>query len=63
MIYRRALEVSEFSPGDVLYVGDDPERDWSAAAAAGLMVFRLERPRNTLRDLLPFLAPASEVSY
>ena len=36
----------------VLHVGDDAERDWKAAAAAGLLVFRLHRPRNSLRDLL-----------
>jgi FMN phosphatase YigB (HAD superfamily) len=36
----------------VLHVGDDPERDWKAAKAAGLLVFRLDRPRNSLRDLL-----------
>jgi hypothetical protein len=35
-----------------LHAGDDPERDWNAAAAAGLAVFRLERPKNSLRDLL-----------
>ena len=32
--------------------GDDPERDWKVAAATGLLVFRLDRPRNSLRDLL-----------
>ena len=37
---------------EVLHVGDDPERDWKAAAAAGLLVFRLDRSRNSLRDLL-----------
>jgi FMN phosphatase YigB (HAD superfamily) len=36
----------------VLHVGDDPERDWKAAKAAGLSVFRLDRPKNSLRDLL-----------
>jgi FMN phosphatase YigB (HAD superfamily) len=40
---------------EVLHVGDDPERDWKAAAAAGLLVFRLDRPRNSLRDLLTTL--------
>jgi putative hydrolase of the HAD superfamily len=51
-IYQRALEVSGFEPGEVLHVGDDPERDWAAARAAGLEVFPLDRPRNSLRDLL-----------
>jgi putative hydrolase of the HAD superfamily len=52
LIYRRALEVSGLKPSEVLHAGDDPERDWAAAEAAGLGVFRLERPDNSLRDLL-----------
>jgi putative hydrolase of the HAD superfamily len=51
-IFRRALTVINLSPEEVLHVGDDPKRDWKAAAAAGLAVFRLNRPRNSLRDLL-----------
>ena len=51
-IYRRALELSGFEAKEVLHVGDDPERDWAAAAAAGLQVFELKRPDNSLRDLL-----------
>jgi putative hydrolase of the HAD superfamily len=53
-IYRRALELAGLRPNEALHVGDDPVRDWAGAAAAGLSVFRLERPRNSLRDLLPF---------
>jgi putative hydrolase of the HAD superfamily len=52
LIYQRALEISGFAPNEVLHVGDDPERDWAAARAAGLAVFQVERPRNSLRDLL-----------
>jgi FMN phosphatase YigB (HAD superfamily) len=37
---------------EVVHIGDDPERDWKAAKAAGLSVFQLDRPRNSLRDLL-----------
>ncbi len=55
MIYRRALEVSGFAPNEVLHAGDDPKRDWAAAAAAGLEVFQLKRPENTLRDLARLL--------
>lgn len=51
-IFRRAVNVMHLDGNEVLHVGDDPERDWKAAAAAGLSVFRLERPRNSLRDLL-----------
>jgi putative hydrolase of the HAD superfamily len=54
-IYRRALKLSNVSPNETLHVGDDPVRDWEGAAAAGLSVFRLERPRNSLRDLLQIL--------
>jgi putative hydrolase of the HAD superfamily len=50
-VYRRALNLSAARPNETLHVGDDPERDWEGASAAGLSVFRLERPRNSLRDL------------
>jgi putative hydrolase of the HAD superfamily len=51
-VFRRAITIISLKPGEVLHVGDDPERDWKAAAAAGLAVFELDRPRNSLRDLL-----------
>jgi putative hydrolase of the HAD superfamily len=54
-IYARALKLMNLKPNEVLHVGDDPERDWEAASAAGLSVFRLDRPKNSLRDLLTFL--------
>ena len=54
-IFRRALKIMHLNGDEVLHVGDDPERDWKAAAAAGLLVFRLDRPRNSLRDLLTTL--------
>jgi putative hydrolase of the HAD superfamily len=50
-IFRRALKLIDLKPNEVLHVGDDPERDWKAANAAGLSVFRLDRPKNSLRDL------------
>ena len=50
-IFRRAVTIMHLKADQVLHVGDDPERDWKAAAAAGLLVFRLDRPRNSLRDL------------
>jgi len=55
LFYQRALEVSGFAPGEVLHAGDDPKRDWAAASAAGLEVFRLQRPQNSLHDLLRLL--------
>jgi putative hydrolase of the HAD superfamily len=51
-IYRRALKLIHLNPNEVLHVGDDPERDWDAASAAGLSIFRLDRPKNSLSDLL-----------
>jgi putative hydrolase of the HAD superfamily len=54
-IYRRALKLIDLEPNEVLHVGDDSERDWKAAAEAGLSVFKLDRQRNSLRDLLKFL--------
>lgn len=52
LIYRRALAVSQLRPEEVLHAGDDPERDWRGATAAGLRVFELKRPQISLRDLL-----------
>ena len=54
-IFRRALTFLDLQPGEVLHVGDDPERDWRAATAAGLPIFKLDREKNSLRDLLPTL--------
>jgi putative hydrolase of the HAD superfamily len=54
-IYRRALKLMNLKPNEVLHVGDDAQRDWKAASSAGLPVFRLDRPRNSLRDLLVIL--------
>lgn len=51
LIYQRALKLSGLAADETLHAGDDPVRDWQGAAAAGLRVFRLERPRNSLRDL------------
>jgi len=51
-IFRRALTTMHLKGDEVLHVGDDPERDWKAAEEAGLLVFQLNRPKNSLRDLL-----------
>jgi putative hydrolase of the HAD superfamily len=54
-IYRRALTLMDLKPSEVLHVGDDPQRDSEAASAAGLSIFRVDRPKNSLRDLLTTL--------
>jgi len=51
-IFRRALKLMHLNADEVLHVGDDPERDWEAAKEAGLLVFQLDRQKNSLRDLL-----------
>jgi putative hydrolase of the HAD superfamily len=53
--FERALQLAGVTPSEALHVGDDPECDWQAAAAAGLQVFPLDRPKNDLRALLPIL--------
>ena len=50
-IFRRAIMTMNLKADEILHVGDDTERDWKAAAAAGSLVFQLDRPRNSLRDL------------
>ena len=54
-IYRRAARLMNLKPNEILHVGDDPERDWKAASIAGLSVFELKRPQNSLLDLLKLL--------
>jgi len=54
-IFRRALKIIQLEPNEVLHVGDDPERDWNAATGAGLSIFKLDRKKNSLRDLLSIL--------
>ena len=55
-IFRRALSFINLPADKVLHVGDDPERDWKAGRAAGLNVFELNRPKNSLNDLLEEVA-------
>ena len=54
-IFRRAVKLIGLTPNQILHVGDDPERDWEAAAAAGLSIFQLDRTENSLRDVLEVL--------
>jgi len=50
-LFRRAVKFIDLKPNEVLHVGDDSERDWKAASEAGLLIFRLDRQKNSLRDL------------
>ena len=52
LIFQRALEIAGVTAAEALHAGDDPVCDWQGAERAGLRVFRLDRPANSLRDLL-----------
>ena len=54
-IFEQALRSLGVQPAQAWHVGDDPKRDWGAESL-GLRVFRLERPRDTLDDLIVALA-------
>lgn len=56
-IFERALSLAGVRPEQALHVGDDPRCDWAGAAAAGLRVFHLERPRGDLRGIIAKLTP------
>ena len=58
-IFQRALALAGVGPAEALHVGDDARSDWEGAAAAGLRVFRLQRPANSLRDLVAQLTARS----
>jgi putative hydrolase of the HAD superfamily len=51
-LFEHALTRAGVTSAEALHVGDDPECDWQGAASAGLRVFRLDRPRNSLRELV-----------
>ena len=51
-IFEHALSLANAWPEEALYVGDDPQRDWEAAEAVGLRLFKVNRPANSLRQLL-----------
>lgn len=53
-IFAMALAGLDAQAADAVYVGDDPEQDWRGAAAAGMRVYRVERPGRTLDGLAEF---------
>jgi putative hydrolase of the HAD superfamily len=50
-IFDAALARLGVAPRETVHAGDDPERDWRAAEAAGLHVYRVERPSRGLESL------------
>lgn len=53
-IFETALARLQVSAAEAMHVGDDPKKD-GGAEAAGLRVFRLERPAHDLHDVLAAL--------
>ena len=58
-IFKHARARVGCEPHEALLVGDDPECDVAGAQRAGWQAFHVERPRITLRDLLPALSADS----
>lgn len=53
-IFQEAARRAQTEPGACLHVGDDPACDWQGARASGMEAFELDRPHNSLRQLLEF---------
>ena len=51
-IFQQALDRAGTNAAEALHIGDEPRGDWQGAAEAGLNVFQLDRPKNSLQDLL-----------
>jgi putative hydrolase of the HAD superfamily len=54
-IFQSALTLAQISANEALHIGDEPRSDWQGATEAGLHVFHLDRPQNSLRDLIEHL--------
>jgi len=50
-IFAAALSALGVAPGETVLAGDDPEHDWRGGEAAGLHVYRVDRPGRTLEGL------------
>jgi len=53
-IFAAALSALGVKPGETVHAGDHPEQDWRAGEAAGLHVYRVDRPARTLDGLPAF---------
>jgi putative hydrolase of the HAD superfamily len=54
-IFQEALRLANVDASEVLHVGDEPVGDWEGGAQAGMHVFKLKRPENSLRDVFGVL--------
>lgn len=50
-IFAEAVSRAGWVPAECLHAGDDPDADWKGARSAGLRVFELRRPENSLSEL------------
>lgn len=58
-IFQEALRLAGVRAAEAVHVGDEPQGDWEGGAAAGLHVFKLQRPENSLREVPAWLAAFS----
>jgi len=54
-IFEEALRRAGVRAAEAWHVGDEPECDWEGGARAGLNVFKLQRPQNSLHDFVAAL--------
>jgi putative hydrolase of the HAD superfamily len=59
-IFEAALGGLGVGARETIFVGDDPEQDWAGAEAAGMRVYRLQRPAMTLAGLADFVTGSSD---
>ena len=52
-IFESALATHKVNPADAIHIGDCPNADWQGAKNAGINVFKLDRPHNSLLDVFP----------
>ena len=57
-IFQEALRLAGVRASEALHVGDEPNGDWEGAEQAGLHVFKLKRPENSLRSVLAGFEPS-----
>ena len=58
-IFQQALAQAGCDAAQAMHIGDEPTDDWEGAEKAGLPVFPLDRPKNSLRDVAATLAGRS----
>jgi putative hydrolase of the HAD superfamily len=55
-VFTETLARLGLAPAEAVHTGDDPSHDWQAAEAAGIQVYRVERPAIGLEGLPDFVS-------